>query len=153
MQINLCSVDFEMVFPTSWTGANISECFVTSAYCVWRIRCKNFWRTYVHCRFAWLKNASCVTYALFLESTLRKRNSLQLVGLRIAVIFILTSIWFFNYEVIKTESSYWWLNFTRPLGLPLFAIWCSVAYLLQHKYSFMTHDKNNEARCKKSFLG
>jgi len=77
---------------------------------------------------------------------------LQLVGLGNPVRFILAWIWYFNNKVIKAGSSDWWHHFARPLGLALVSLWCSLAYLLQQKYSFMTHNKNNKARCKKSFL-
>ena len=56
----------------------------------------------------------------------------------------------FNCEVMKTE---FWLvvTFREANSLELFASWCTLAYLLQQKYSFMTYIKNNKARCKKCF--
>ena len=100
----------------------------------------------------YLLNSFSVNYGLLQESTFRTWDSLQIVCLRIAVLFILASIWFSTVKLSKTESSDWWKYFARPLGLALITLWNSLVHLVQQKYSFVTHNKNNKARCKKSFL-
>jgi len=134
-----------------WTGAN-KAMLSDNNILRWQMICavKVFGEPTCIAGLHSLKNASCVAYALSEECSLQIRNPLDLVGLRIAVLSILASIWFFNCEVIKTESSDWCQYFARPPGLAIIALWCSLDYFLQQTYSFVTY--NNKARCKKSFL-
>ena len=93
----------------AWTCVNSSECLVTTTYCVWRMICevKISGERVCIASLHSLKNASCIRYGHYLEHSLRIRNSLQLVCLRIAVLFIVASVWFFNCEVIKNRK--FWL--------------------------------------------
>jgi len=61
-------------------------------------------------------------YALLYYHSIRIIDRLQLVRLRIAVLFILASVLILNYEVIKQKVLIRWQLFARPLGFALLVV-------------------------------
>jgi len=102
MQTNLCSADFEMLFLRLRTCANHSKSFVTCRHCHWRMICDVKLSGKLIC-IAALQNVKNTMYIMPLNYSSFEWGTQQIACLRIAVIFILASIWFLTVKWSKQE--------------------------------------------------
>ena len=153
MHTNLCSGDFEMLFWTLWTCANHSESFVTWRHCAWRMIFDVQLSSEPTCIASLQKlQNTCYVHYTPLRITQVSNKGLSadtVVCLRIAVLFLLTSIRFSTVKWSKQEVLTGGNISRDPLALRFWLyevhwlIYCNENTVLRIMIRTVKHDARN----------